>query len=449
MQFMGQNSTGIKKVYHVYEAEAVTLYYLSNYITFNEKRTNKILKGSRDNILVFDFGGGSINVSIIGLTRPLNQSDKTRLEILARVGYAIGGETIDRAIAKIIWDKLGEVTEYLPNPFDEPGNVSKYNENEKEEWWLVSLNLKDISEQIKIKLSDKMRLNKDQYKRKYNEEINRKLSLNPRLVISYDNLSSSRQQVLSRVLEDNDIILELEEILNDHEINKVLLCLQDAVKSAINIYFENNYEHIHTVIFSGRSSFFPKVRENIKTEIEIKNKGKKPFYIESMTEDEVKSAVAYGTTYYAAEQENIVLSKSKTLANYGYLILNPEQHKADTFRNIIPINSIFNIKNNKAEGIDKNQSIKHNNRVIRFYQVNSEKEKSQRIINNREKVKYNQITEVELSSDIISHLKLQINSKDKFEGKIDDGKGIIPITANIEIKDILEDTDKGYSWLLL
>jgi len=443
-----KSSTGIEKVYHVYEAEAVTLYYLSNYDTFNENRSEKIPKGARENVTIFDFGGGTINVSIIGLTRPLFDSDKVKLEILARVGYAIGGETFDRIIAEIIWNKLGEAKEYLPNPFASKDEIAKFSEEDNSMWWRLSLNLKNLAEQCKIKLSDQNRLTKEQYRQKYNEEISSKITFLPKQIISFDYLSKQRQDIFSKVLEENQLTLELADVLNNDDINNVLIRLQECVESAATIYFEKNLEPIHTAIFSGRSSFFPTVREIIREKILDKNKGQRPYYIDSMDENEVKIAVAYGTAYYAAEQQNIILSKLKTLANYGYLILNPTQQQADTFKNVIPINSVFDDESDKATGIDKKQEVKHNNKRIRFYQVNSEKAKAQDIINNREKVKYSQIAWVDISSDFIQQLKISINSKDKFKGFVDDGKGSVPITADVEINDILEDTDEKYTWLL-
>lgn len=443
-----KSSTGIEKVYHVYEAEAVTLYYLSNYETFNKERSEKMLKGLRENVIVFDFGGGTINVSIIGLTRPQSDSDKVKLEILARVGYAIGGETFDRIIAEIIWNKLGEATQFLPKPFAKPDEIAKFSNEEHSLWWLISLNLKDMAEQCKIKLSDQNRLTKERYREKYNEDIFSKITFLPKKIISFDYLSKQLQDIVSKVLEENSITIELADVLNNSEIKNVLLRLQECVESAATIYFEKNLEPIHTVIFSGRSSFFPTVREIIKEKILDKNKGQRPYYIDSMDENEVKLAVAYGTAYYAAEQQNIILSKLKTLANYGYLVVNPTQQQADTFRNVIPINSLFDEKSDNAIGIDKKQTIKNNNKRIKFYQVNSEKAKAQDIINNEEKEKYSQVAVVDVSSDFIQQLEISINSKDKFEGLVNDGKGDVPITADVEINDILEDTDEKYTWLL-
>lgn len=443
-----KNAVGIEKVHHVYEAEAVALYYLSNYETFNKNRFETIPPGVRENILIFDFGGGTINISVIGLTRPIFREDKVKLDILARVGYAIGGETIDRIIAGIIWNKIGEIKNYFtPDPFASLDEVLKLEENIRNEWWRLSLNLKDLAEKTKVRISDRFRLSNDHFQKKYSEDISDKIIYDTKDVISYNYLNSQLQDIIDK-METKNIIIETDEIMNNDEILKVIKRLKEGIESVLNIYYETNLEPIHSVIFSGRSSFFPAVREKIKEKIEEKNKGQKPYYIEEMTEDEVKFAVAYGATYYAAEQENILLSKTKTLANYGYLIVNPIKRQADTFKNIIPIGTSFDENSDEAIGTDKNQEVKHNNKLVRFYQVNCEKSKAEDTINNKEKEKYNQVAEVRISSDFIESLTLRINLNDKFIGEIKDRKGSAPITANVEINDIKEDTDEKYSWLL-
>ncbi len=444
-----KNASGIEKVYHVYEAEAVALYYLSNYDTFNKNRSERIPSGVPENILIFDFGGATINISIIKLIRPGFGEEKVKLDILARVGYAIGGETIDRIIAEIIWNKIGEIREYFkPGPFDPLDELSKLDESKRTQWWMLSLNLKNIAEKIKVKISDRFRLSNDMFQKKYGENISDKIIIDTKQVLSYDFLDIQLQEILDRIIEQKQLILGIEEILNNDDIKKVLIRLQEGIESVLNIYYENTFAPIHSVIFSGRSSFFPTVREKIKEKIEAKNNGHKPYYLDDMSEDEVKFAVAFGATYYAAERENILLSRTKTLANYGYLILNEKQRQADTFKNIIPIGTSFDENTNKAIGIDKNQKVEHNNRLVRFYQVNCDKSKAEHIINNKEKEKYNQIAEVILSSNYIKYLKLAIDLSDNFFGEIDDGMGNVPINANVEINDIKEDTDEKYSWLL-
>ncbi|MBD3342015.1 MAG: Hsp70 family protein [Candidatus Lokiarchaeota archaeon] len=444
-----RSSSAIEKVYHVYEAEAVTLYYLSNYVTFNEKRTDKIPAGVRENILVFDFGGGTINVSIIGLTRPISRSSNTEIEIMARVGYAIGGETFDRIIAEIIWKKLGEVVEYLPNPFKPINEIkNELNETEFDDWWKIGLRIRELAEKTKIQLSDKNRLTNEQFIAKYGKDKSENLSFNTKSILPLDILSEDTKNIISR-FDEQKFTVELEEVLQNEEIEIVLTRLEEAIESALQIYREEKFDSIHSLIFSGRSSFFPSVRSRIKQRIE-KIQGQKPFCVEDMDEEQLKLAVAFGAAYYAAENQNITLSKNKTLANYGYIVINPMKHSAHTFKNIIPINTPFDEENDKAEKIDNTkQNIEHNNKVIRFYQVNCEKSKAEEIINKEEKVKYNQIAEkVEINSNEIQRLKLSINSKDKFEGEIDDGMGAIEISADIEINDILEDNDENTTWLL-
>ena len=450
-----ENSEQIKKVLHIYEAEAIALYYLSIYNKLNKKRQQQISMGIRENILIFDVGGGSLNASIIGLTRPLKKIDKTRIEILARVGYGIGGETFDRIVAEIIWKKFGQVTEKLIDPFKPQKEIKNLSKEIFEDWNSVRSGLKDCAETVKIKISDKQRLSPEDYVEKYSygieeygkmEEID---DISIRRFFIIDMLKSEEYRKAFKQLADKSIAITLDEILENKDIKYIQNQVREAIQSVTNIFREEERRPIHTIIYSGRGSFFPDIRKWV-SEV-VKQKQSKSFSeIDNLDEDKVKTAVAIGATYYAVEKQNIELTRNKTFANYGYVKLQTEGEE-HAFRNVIPINTVYEKRpfgEEEAVGEDKDQEVIHNGNLITFYQVNSEKKKAQEIINRSQKYKFNIITQLPIQTDFIKHLELKITSEDKFKGYLDDGVGKTPIESNVEIQDILDDTYEKSAWLL-
>ncbi|MCX7861496.1 MAG: Hsp70 family protein, partial [Bacteroidales bacterium] len=88
-----------KEIRYVYEAEAVLFYYLSNYSRFNNGNN----QFKEENILVFDMGGSTINATIVKAYKSEeNQKPIYHIDLLGKVGYGIGGDTIDYCILKFI-----------------------------------------------------------------------------------------------------------------------------------------------------------------------------------------------------------------------------------------------------------------------------------------------------------------------------------------------------------
>lgn len=102
------NLNQFKEIRYVYEAEAVLFYYLSNYSQFSEGEASS----DSETILVFDMGGATINATVVTANKTLiNGRPKYDIDFLGKIGYGIGGDTIDYCISKFILSFVNDYPE--------------------------------------------------------------------------------------------------------------------------------------------------------------------------------------------------------------------------------------------------------------------------------------------------------------------------------------------------
>ena len=88
-----------KEVRYIYEAEAVLFYYLGNYSKFNPDRKTF----EKEVVLIFDMGGATINATVVSVTKTEeDESAKFNIDILGKIGYSVGGDSIDYCLVKFI-----------------------------------------------------------------------------------------------------------------------------------------------------------------------------------------------------------------------------------------------------------------------------------------------------------------------------------------------------------
>ena len=93
------NLNQFKEIRYIYEAEAVLFYYLSNFNKFNSQNTSF----NSETVLIFDMGGATINTTIVTTNKTcINNRLRYDIDFLGKIGYGIGGDTIDYCITKFI-----------------------------------------------------------------------------------------------------------------------------------------------------------------------------------------------------------------------------------------------------------------------------------------------------------------------------------------------------------
>ncbi len=405
-----QNCEGIEEVLHVYEAEAVVLYYVSDYSNLNVGR--KIPVGDIEYIMVFDFGGGTINVSIISVRQ---RGSKKEINVLYRIGYGIGGDNIDWIVAHLIWDKLGQYYGELSSPFL---NEKDLNIQDLEDWRLLKYNLKHTAEeQFKIPLSEK---------------YNREKASDP----DPGKISITEDLQLLKNKTPINVNISLKDVINSKKLD-ILKLVKEAAQEVYSLFKkEKPFINIDTLIFAGKSSLFYKIHETILEVIEERDN----VFIPPM--ENVKLAVSLGAAFYGVEKDHIDLTRNKTFLHYGLLRFNSLDKRDVDFSTIIPLHTYYFEDAAVREVHDIN--VQYNNDLFRFYQVagNDPNEVMRKGI----KYKMTEIAKVMHHTQKAESIKMKVDTKDNLWIKIKSANGEAEHKGFFEIKDIYEDVEESSAW---
>jgi hypothetical protein len=319
----------LKRVEHIYEPEAILLYYY-------KKISIKATISLPITVLVIDFGGSTLNVAIATLKQ---ERKKLIVNMHTRMGFNIGGDTITAILAEKVWNKQKEAFwEYLgenrsisvwknkefPSPFEEP---SKILPDQKNSWESLRRHLWDYAEHKKKEKP----LDKD-----------------------FPNLTEGSETLIRDPL------------------NHMLTEIESGIMEVVKIFNPNLDKPIHSIILAGRASLFDPISEIIsKIKNEIVKKTKKEITEELIFDNESdrKLCVAEGAVFYGIQKENdnVWLTRNKTFAHYGM-----QRHTSPVkseFKNIIPMGSEFS-ENNVTNDV-KEIDLGYHGRSLSFYQIMS------------------------------------------------------------------------------
>lgn len=379
-----------QEVRFIYEAEGVLFNYLQK--TYGEK-----MSGS-ENIMIFDMGGATINCSVFQVKYMLDDEHNIRFKVktIARVGYGIGGDTIDVALLETL----------LTMP--ELGNISlRTNTQERHEYEAKhkSVFLRNI---FNLKIDIIRRINHsgkysiiqqednfDNYVNKFLKDLHKELQSG---TFDTEREKQLREEAHSKSVKERDLILrELNEKFASRTSKRftnesaelkhfVYDNIADAVREAIGF---KEVSSLDKIIFSGRSTTFPYVRktvtETILNESGFSDKNHPLIEWKGLDENELKSAVASGACWYG-QCGMVELDNSLINGSYGF------KHTAEgkaSFHPLLNSNLRFNGEqplNNEEEFVSSFAGDGHN---ICFYQIMGSGQDSD-IFNpeNRHKINY-------------------------------------------------------------
>lgn len=331
---------GFKDIRFLYESEAVAFYYLRNYKNF-QKNPNAI--PTNENILLFDMGGATINVSLLNIKF---SEGIYQVDVLGKLGYGIGGDTIDYCFIKELSNAIDNIT----NPF--------IDKKETQIWWKFARDVKHtIIKNYPVKNNYISKLEFDTI------VINSKL--NPQIKKAF--LDNSFDKKFTK--EDNE-----ELIRSSHELEKLVYRnVKKITRDILKMLPESTNTQglpntIDTLIFSGRSTYFPNIRAKV-LEI-IRSFQKTEFLNIEFNIDEAKTAVAFGACWYGISKGKIKRSDMKTGSSFGVRYMKSGDINDIGYLNLIQPNKYFD-KNKKA--IKKEESFRHDfsadNNIVSFYQV--------------------------------------------------------------------------------
>ncbi len=405
-----------KEIRYVSEAEAVLFYYLSNYKKFNPND----ISFDTETILVFDMGGATINTTI-AKTSKLNENSHTvySIDLLSKIGYGIGGDTIDYCLIKFILDFSSEYLE---------------------------LKAIDISSQTQFLASLALELKKE---------------IVSNFEKGYDYLitASELQHIINGALKINLEIDEDGELYSFFKKNTkghfnlftspiFLEYIYNNIKDAVKEVLELSESVVNKVIFSGRSSFFPYVKETIKKQFEVKKKY--PEYISLSDMEESKTAVAIGACWYGINKNAIRLNNLKTSASFGIKkTLSPD--KTDVkFIELVEMGCAFDDYSTEIGSFRGLVSITDNfafdGSKVNFYQVMGKDAAT--ILSLNQKHKFSKIANIQLPL-AATEIAIKVSEDDDIEcavrlvsNQVKTEKGFV---SDLEIEDANEE---HYTWIV-
>lgn len=290
-----------REVRYIHEAEAICIYYLFNHA---KPHSNKSGDPAVERILIFDMGGATMNLTLVRSTRSISGGQtRFHMEILGKLGYGIGGDTIDYCLVKFLYAFRQQYPELANvNPFR---STKEMTEAEKDAQLLTRKKLMDAAFHLKKKIIE----NYNDYHKNYLlksweiEEILRDFSISITIneadeINTYLKQNKRKQYPL---FEDQDMFFK----------GLIYNNVRAATRDVLTFSRESV---VDTVIFAGRSTLFPGIREAVREELE---KQRVEAYYPDFDEGELKSAVAKGACLYGVAGYAIDLVNLKTNCTFG------------------------------------------------------------------------------------------------------------------------------------
>ena len=425
----GVENLTIKEVRFIYEAEAIIVNYINNGSKSNVEQQKK---AEGETIFIFDMGGATINATLANVKYRQGQEGKDwvyDINIICKLGYGIGGDTIDYAYLKWIFSKSDSYPILKEkDPFGSDKDM--------------------MAERRKLK-------NEVLTKLKINTINNYKQDKKGTQLIDRMDIKNFNGYGLSLLGEDEGGDPFIKDIKNDKSsflygpifreyvwdniraiINDVLTKCSKESESPINI---------NTVIMSGRSSHFPRVSEIV--EQSIKKKVEHYNFI-LLDLEESKSAVARGACYYGVMNNRIRLNNMTTNGAFG-VIQTVSLNQPSSFIKLIGDGEEF--QNGVVTGessIDECQGFELDGRRVRFCQVMGVD--PDKIIAKAEKHKYTELASLRADTFRIKSVHISVSDKDKIQCSVTDVQGTPqpPVEAVVCDSDITACNDEQYTFFV-
>jgi len=412
------NLNQFKEIRYVYEAEAVLFYYLSNFSRLNKNHESL----ESETILVFDMGGATINATVVTTNKILvNDIPKYDIDFLGKIGYGIGGDTIDYCLVKII---LSHTTEFP-----------------------VFMNVDMVEE--KIPLADMAKKLKEAMVRTYYSTSEEILITSPIL------------EKLIRVGTGYSITINEEESdffklfrrdkknwckLFGHTIfvNAIYSNVVDAVKEVLDL---SNNTHIDKVIFSGRSTAYPMIRENVLEQIKSSVGETKSV---ALNLEESKTAVAKGACWYGINKNSVRLNHLKTNASFGFKKTLSADRTDVRFYELVEMGCAYNMNNDGIDSFEGSKNISDNfafdGSKVNFYQIMGKD--ADKILSENQKHKFSKIATIPLPlfTDLVA-MKVKENDEVECVVKLNTTQFIREKGA-VSDQQIDEANEEHYTWIV-
>lgn len=409
----------IKEVRFIYEAEAILVNYI-NSPRSNEKQQES---PSGENVFIYDMGGATINATLANVKRRLKKHNWVyEIEIISKLGYGIGGDTIDYAYLQWIFSKKDDFHALAANnPFVQENKISM-SERRK---------LKD--EVLKLKKATITNYNTGK------ETLIDRYDIKNFNGFKLDMLDEDTDPFIKECMNDSDSFL-----YNQHFKSFVWDNVSAIVSDIISMCTRKGIGSLDTVIMSGRSSHFPRVKDIVESTI---IKTYKPQLI-LLDLEESKSAVAKGACYYGTQNNSIELKNRTVNGVFGVVqTLSPN----DSPRFIKLINDGTAFDKGQIQGfahINSQRAFSYDGKNVKFCQVMGVNPDT--IIANQEKHKYTEIAVIPAQPLEVKEVHISVTDKDKVQCWVTDVDDEVktPVETVVCDSDIMACNDEQYTFFV-
>lgn len=276
------------EVRYIYEAEGI----LFNYFRKNYKHQEP----GEEIIMVYDMGGATINLSVFKIEYTENNGTiYYYVHTLGRIGYAVGGDNIDVAMMEHLF-----TLKELQNGRSEEDRHD-YQLSRK----IDILNKVGVLKIDVVKAANNESLSGNQLQ----NDTTYRAAIND-ILLDYSSLADDAFSNKST----NDFINRIK----DSNVMKKMVIdnVQDAIEEIMKFPLIKDLNSIDTLIFAGRSTMFPGIRETVTTTLK-KKFGSVNVY-SGFNADEIKTSVAYGACWYGIYNSLVTLDNSRLTSAYGF-----------------------------------------------------------------------------------------------------------------------------------
>lgn len=343
------------EVRYIYEAEGI----LFNYFRKNYKSQ----KPGTETIMVYDMGGATINLSIFRVDyTEENGTIYYNVHTLGRIGYAVGGDNIDVAIMEHI--------------FTLPQLTTSLTEKEQEQNHRLAEDLKkrrhDYQLANKIDIIDAVRALKVDMVNAYSDKIaDNSILLNDSSLVSHINhfiigqFAFLPDDSFAQIRGENFTDKIIDRIKNSKSMKRyVMQNVEDAVREIMQYPEIESLSHIDTLVFAGRSTMFPGIRECVSKTLGEHFKKFKVY--NRFNSDEIKTSVSYGACWYGIYNSLVTLDNSRLSCAYGFKITQGGRSELNVLLNQ---NDIFDENGNVSYSEAISNHFDADGNVVDFYQV--------------------------------------------------------------------------------
>lgn len=292
-------ANSFQEIRFIYEAEAI----LVNYINQIDANSNAQESVDGENVFIYDMGGATINVTLANVKKLKDKNGNIgySINVVSKLGYAIGGDTIDYAFLKWIFSKKDYYQKLVESdPFDEANRMDMEMRRQLKKS-VLKLKIKAIEnfEGKKGTLVDRMDI------RNFNG-----LNLDPVKNTEDNGIDTSKDPFYKESLNNANSFL-YSETFQKYVWSNVTSIVQDIMQICKN----ESFCKLDTVIMSGRSSHFPRVKSLVEDTIK-RSSGFTPD-VRLLPLEESKSAVARGACYFGTQKKSIHLENISTNGVFG------------------------------------------------------------------------------------------------------------------------------------